>query len=102
MAFRHSCPNAGVSGSPRCRPDQPGKGPARCPGCGAEPWIEEGVYGVFRFDPTGRAYSEDDAIEWRQRETAAGVVADRMTRAAQVLEPAHRGYVVRFVRERLL
>lgn len=108
MAFRHSCPNAGTSGSPRCRPNQPGKGPKRCLGCGAAPEVEEGFYGVFRFDPENRLYRADDALSWFQRPLAAQVETDRMNRAQASLTRqgvgpgAHRGYVVRFVRERLV
>ncbi len=100
MAFRHSCPNVERSGSLKCRPDQPGKGPKKCPGCGASLYVEEGWYGVFAWDGRGH-YPAALAIEWGQRETSVQAKCDRLT-AKGVPPKAPRGYVVRFIRDRLL
>lgn len=99
MALRHSCPNAAADGtSVLCRPNQPGKGPKRCPGCGATPEVEEGVYGIFRFDITGRRYGPHDyAPGTRRYQRSAAASAE-----ARAVDPYHRGYVVRFIRQRLL
>lgn len=108
MAFRHGCPNTGKSGTSRCRQDQPGKGPKKCPGCGAAIEVEEGTYHVLPWRGDGR-YSTEDAVYWYQRESAAQVSCDRMNEAQAAIayrkgtEPLHpRGYVVRFIRDRLL
>ena len=106
MAFRHSCLNAGRSGSLKCPggDGKPGKGPKKCPGCGATLLIEEGRYGVFQWDPAGRAYREGDMATQAafQIPGAAQRCADRMTDTVQTTKPEHRGYVVRWIRDRLL
>lgn len=97
MAFRHSCPNAGTSGSSRCRRNQPGKGPKKCPGCGAALELERGRYGVFPFSETNH-YPESRCRGWRERPADARARADVLSAAPGPTHP--RGFVVRFVADR--
>ncbi|HET6345660.1 MAG TPA: hypothetical protein VFH51_12060 [Myxococcota bacterium] len=97
MAKRHTCPN---NVSVACLVNRTGQGPRRCPGCGGVPLVEEGVYGVFRFDPTGRRYGVEDmapGTRGYQNKAAAQACADRRSDAARSVDPCHRGYVVRFI-----
>lgn len=57
-----------------------GKRPRKtCGGCGGELLVEEGLWGVFVFDITGRAYSVEDALKVRLSRKVAWALANKLT-----------------------
>lgn len=93
MAFRHSCPSADRSGSPRCPIGARGKGPARCPGCRGPLAVEKGRYVILRWRGDGRYDWRDRAGAYQSPARAEERADDMNAREGYPLD----GFVVRWM-----
>lgn len=93
LARRYECRWFGQDASVRHLKDIGTPKRKRCV-CGGELRIEEGLWGIFVFDPRGRAYRPIDAAATRVSYAAARRLAEMLTDERPDIED---GFVVRWL-----